>query len=90
MTLAVESMEEKVGSLLNIKCWSLAVSVRTLFSKCLEPRSISSLSSVIVRVNVMKRTVGDSDSRFNNLSRSHLQSQSDIVSSVDGIFVSGY
>ena len=39
---------------------------------------------------VLKRTVGDSDGRFDNLSGSHLQSQSDVVSSVDGIYVSGY
>ena len=38
---------------------------------------------------VLKRTVGDSDLCFDNLSSSHLQSQSDIVSSVDGIYVSG-
>ena len=39
---------------------------------------------MIVRVCVLlKRTVGDSNCRFNNLSDSHLQSQSDIVSSVD-------
>ena len=45
---------------------------------------------MIVRVSVvLKRTVGDSDWRFDNLSGSHLQSQSDIVSSVDGIYVSG-
>ena len=50
-----------------------------------------SLSSVIVRVSVvLKRTVGDSDRRFDNLSGSHLQSQSNIVSSMDGIYVSGY
>ena len=50
-----------------------------------------SLSSVIVRVSVvLKRTVGDSDWRFDNLCGSHLQSQSNIVSSVDGIYVSGY
>ena len=54
-------------------------------SKWFEPRSISSLSSVIVRVSVvLKRTVGDSDWHFDNLSGSHLQSQSNIVSSVDG------
>ena len=35
----------------------------------------------------MKRTVGDSNRRFDNLSGSHLQSQSDFVSSVDGIYV---
>ena len=39
---------------------------------------------------VLKRTVGDSDWHFDNLNGSHLQSQSDIVSSVDGIYVSGY
>ena len=51
---------------------------------------LSSLSSVIVPVSaVLKRTVGDSDRRFDNLSGSHLQSQSDIVPSVDGIYVSG-
>ena len=56
-----------------------------------EPMSISSLSNVIFRVSVvLKRTIGDSDRPFDNLSGSHLQSQSDIVSSVDGINVSGY
>ena len=60
-------------------------------SKRFEPRSISSLSSVIVRVSVgLKRTVGDSDWRFEHLSGSHLQSHCDIVPSVDGISVSGY
>ena len=45
---------------------------------------------MIVRVSViLKRTVGDSDGRFENLTGSHLQSQSDFVSSVDGIYVSG-
>ena len=40
----------------------LALSMKFLFSKWFEPRSISSLSSVIVRVSVvLKRTVGDSD-----------------------------
>ena len=49
------------------------------------------LSSVIVWVSVvLKRTVGDSDSCFENLSGSPLQSQSDVVSSVDGIYVSDY
>ena len=47
--------------------------------------SLNSLSSVIARVSVvLKRTVGDSELRFDNLSGSHLQSQSDTVSSVDG------
>ena len=45
---------------------------------------------MIVRVSiVLKRTVGDSDCRFDNLSGSYLQSQSNIVSSVDGIYVFG-
>ena len=49
------------------------------------------LSGVIVRVSVvLKRTVGEHDSRFENLSGSPLQSQSDVVSSVDGIYVSAY
>ena len=44
-----------------------------------------SLSSVIVRVSVvLKRTVGSSDWRFDNLSGSHLQSHCDIVPSEDG------
>ena len=51
----------------------------------------TSLSTVIARVSVvLKRTVGDSDLRFDNLSGSPLQSQSNIISSVDGIYVSGY
>ena len=42
---------------------------------------------MIVRVSVvLKGTVGDSDWRFDNLNGSHLQSQSDILSSVDGIY----
>ena len=46
---------------------------------------------MIVRVSVvLKRTVGDSDSRFDNLSGRHLQSHCDNVPSVDGIYVSGY
>ena len=54
------------------------------------PKALISLCGVIVRVSVvLKRTVGDSDERFDNLSGSHPQSQSDIVSSVDGIYVSG-
>ena len=52
--------------------------------------TLISLSRVIVRVSVvLKRTAGDSDWRFDNLSGSHLQSQSNVVSSVDGIYVSG-
>ena len=45
---------------------------------------------MIVQVSVvLKRTVGYSDSRFDNLSGSHLQSQSNIVSPVDGTYDSG-
>ena len=44
---------------------------------------------MIVRVSVVLQiTVGDSDWRFDNLIGSHLPSQSNIVSSVDGIYVS--
>ena len=58
--------------------------------KWLETRSISSLSSVIVQVSlVLKRTVGDSDGCFDNLSGSHRQSQSDFVSSLNVIYVAG-
>ena len=47
---------------------------------------VSTLCSVIVRVSVvLKRTVGDSDWRFDNLSGRHLQSHCDIVPSVDGM-----
>ena len=45
---------------------------------------------VLVSEVLKTGTVGDSDWRFDNLSGSHLQSQSDIVQSVDGIYVSGY
>ena len=49
--------------------------VRDNYSKWFEPRSISSLYCVIVRVRVvLKRTVVG-DWRFDNLSGSHLQSQ---------------
>ena len=49
-------------------------------SKWFEPRSISSSCSVIVRVSVvLKRTVGDSDWRFDNLSGRHLQIHCDNV-----------
>ena len=44
---------------------------------------------MIVPVSVvLKRTVGDSDCRFDKLSGNHLRSQSDNTSSVDGIYVS--
>ena len=67
------------------------VLIKFIYSKWFEPRSISSSCSVIVRVSVvLKRTVGDSDWRFDNLSGRHLQSHCDNVPSVDGIYVSGY
>ena len=47
------------------------------------------LSSVIIWASVVpKRTVAGSDRHFDNLCQSHFQSQSDFVSSVDGIYVS--
>ena len=59
-------------------------------NECFQHRSISSLSTVIIRVSVfLKRTVGDSDCHFDNRSGSHCQSQSDIETSVNGIYVSG-
>ena len=52
---------------------------------------IFGLSSVIVWLSVvLKRNVGNSDSHFDSLSSCHLQTESDIVSSVDDIYVSGY
>ena len=46
------------------------------YSKWFEPRSTSSSFSVIIRVRVvLKGTVSDIDSRFDNLSGSHIQSQ---------------
>ena len=52
--------------------------------KWFEPRSLSRLCGLIVRVRVvMRRTVvGDIDRRFDNLSRSHHQSHVNCVSSV--------
>ena len=45
---------------------------------------------MIVQVSVvLKRTVGDSDGCFDNLSGSHRQSQSDYVSSLNVIYVAG-
>ena len=61
------------------------VNVANMSGKCWK----CTLSGIIVWVSViLKRAVGGSDCRFGNLSRSHLQSQSDFVSSVDGIYVS--
>ena len=59
--------------------------------KWFEPRSLSRLCGLIVRVRVVpKRTVvGDIDRRFDNLSGSHHQSHVNCVSSVYGIYVSG-
>ena len=65
--------------------------ILSILSKWFEPRSISSLSSVIVRVSVViKRTVSGTVTDVSTMSGSHLQGQSNILSSVDGIYVSGY
>ena len=63
-----------------------------VLSKWFQPRNINSLSSVIVLVVsvVRKRTAGDSDWRFDNLSGSHLKSHCDIVPSLDGIYAAGH
>lgn len=46
----------------------------------------SSRLSMIVQVNILlNRSVVDSDSHFNNLHSSHLQGQSEFITSVDGI-----
>ena len=80
----------KEGALLNCALAFKSPFTFTSNSKWFEPRSISGLSNVIVRVSVvLTKTVGDSDERFNNLSGSHLQSQSDFVWSVDGNYVPG-
>ena len=59
--------------------------------KWFEPRSLSRLCGLIVRVRVVPRrtVVGDIDRRFNNLSGSHHQSHVNCVSSVYAIYVSG-
>ena len=58
--------------------------------KWFEPRSLSRLCGLIVRVRVVPRTVvGDVDRRFDNLSGSHHQSHVNCVSSVYGIYISG-
>ena len=59
--------------------------------KWFEPRSLSRLCGLIVRVRVVPRrtVVGDIDRRFDNLSGSHHQSHVNCVSSVYGIYVSG-
>ena len=59
--------------------------------KSFEPRSLSRLCGLIVRVRVVPRrtVVGDIDRRFDNLSGSHHQSHVNCVSSVYGIYVSG-
>ena len=62
-----------------------------LNGKWFEPRSLSRLCGLIVRVRVVPRrtVVGDIDRRFDNLSGSHHQSHVNCVSSVYGIYVSG-
>ena len=59
-----------------------------ILGKWFEPRSLSHLGGLIVRVRVVPRrtVVGDSDRRFDNLSGSHHQSHVNCVSSV---YVSG-
>ena len=59
--------------------------------KWFEPRSLSRLCGLIVRVRVVPRrtVVGDIDRRFDNLSGSHHQSHVNCVLSVYGIYVSG-
>ena len=59
--------------------------------KWFEPRSLSRLCGLIVRVRVVSRrtVVGDIDRRFDNLSGSHHQSHVNCVSSVYGIYISG-
>ena len=59
--------------------------------KWFEPRSLSRLCGLIVRVRVVPRrtVVGDIDRRFDNLSGSHHQSHVNCVSSVYGIYISG-
>ena len=59
--------------------------------KWFEPRSLSRLCGLIVRVRVVPRrtVVGDIDRRFDNLSGGHHQSHVNCVSSVYGIYVSG-
>ena len=61
------------------------------FSKWFEPRSLSRLCGLIVRVRVVPRrtVVGVIDRRFDNLSGSHHQSHVKCVLSLYGIYVSG-
>ena len=55
--------------------------------KWFEPRSLSRLCGLIVRVRVVLRrtVVGDIDRRFDNLSGSHHQSHVNCVSSVSSV-----
>ena len=66
-------------------------SIILYYGKWFEPRSLSRLCGLIVRVRVVPRrtVVGDIDRRFDNLSGSHHQSHVNCVSSVYGIYVSG-
>ena len=65
--------------------------IKIVNGKWFEPRSLSRLCGLIVRVRVVPRrtVVGDIDRRFDNLSGSHHQSHVNCVSSVYGIYVSG-
>ena len=53
-----------------------------LLGSCPPPPPPHIIRQIILASVVLKRTAGDSDWHFNNLSSSHLKSQSDIVSSV--------
>ena len=61
------------------------------FGKWFEPRSLSRLCGLIVRVRVVPRrtVVGDIDQRFDNMSGSHHQSHVNCVSSAYGIYICG-
>ena len=88
------SKNRRICSLLDItvtKKFNRHLNYHPMQSTFIWERNTNGLSSVTVGVSVvLKRTVGDSDWRFYNLSNSHLQSQSNIASSAGGIYVSGY
>ena len=60
-----------------------------MIGKWFEPRSLSRLCGLIVRVRVVPRktVVGDTDRHFDNLSGNHHHSHVNCVSSVYGIYV---
>ena len=69
----------------------LSSGVEQFSGKWFEPRSLSRLCGLIIRVRVVPRrtVVGDIDRRFDNLSGSHHQSHVNCVPSVYGIYISG-